>query len=122
MDLNHAWYVVGDIYLRRGEIASARDCFQRSLDARTDDADAMMALAACASKLGELSDSEKYLRAALKRSESPKLLYTLGATLLDQGKFGEALCYFKRVPSSDAEIYPLAQRNLERCHAMRRDR
>lgn len=66
--------------------------------------------------------SEKHLRAALKRSESAELLFALGTMLLDQGKFGEALCYFKRVPPTEADIYPLAQRNLERCHAMRRDR
>ena len=89
---------------------------------RLDDVDAKEALAASVSERGEAADSEKKLRAALKRSENAKLLFALGTTLLDQGKFGEALCYFKRVPPSDAEIYPLAQRNLERCHAMRRDR
>ncbi len=91
-------------------------------DILPDDADAMVTLATCASKRGEAAISEKYLRAALKRSENAKLLFALGTTLLDQGKFGEALCYFKRVPPSDEEVYPLAQRNLERCHAMRRDR
>ncbi len=103
-------------------------CFQRPAgcvskdDARLDDADAVVALVTRASERGEVAVSEKCLRAALKRSENAKLLYALGLTLLDQGKFGEALCYFKRVPPTDREIYPLAQRNLERCHAMRRDR
>jgi len=91
-------------------------------DTRPSDVDAKEALATCTSERGEAAASEKNLRAALKRSESAKLLYTLGTALLDQGKFGEALCYFKRVPPTDAEIYPLAQRDLERCHAMRRDR
>lgn len=121
-DLNHAWYIVGDIYFRQGEVTAAQDCFLKSLDARSDDADTMMALASCALERGDAAESERYLRAALRRSESANLLYTLGTTLLDQGKFGEALCYFKRVSPSDSELYPMAQRNLDRCHAMRRDR
>lgn len=91
-------------------------------DTRPDDADAIEARAKRASEPGEAAVSEKDLRSALKRSESAKLLYSLGLMLLDQGKFGEALCYFKRVPPTEPEFYPLAQRDLERCHAMRRDR
>lgn len=91
-------------------------------DTRLDDVDAVVALATCASDRGDFALSERYLRAALKRSENAKLLYTLGTTLLDQGKFGEALCYFKRVSPTELELYPLARRNLERCQAMRRDR
>ncbi len=122
VDLNHAWYVVGDIYFQQGEFSRALDSFQKSLHDRPDDVEAMMAAANCASELGEAALSEKYLRAALIRSENAALLYNLGNALFDQGKFGEALCYFKRVSPSDAELYPMAQRNLERCHAMRRDR
>ena len=122
MDLNHAWYVVGDIYFQQGEFSRALDSFQKSLDDRPDDVEAMMAAANCASALGDPTLSEKYLRAALKQSESAALLYNLGNALFDQGKFGEALCYFKRVPPSDTDIYAMAQRNLDRCHAMRRDR
>jgi len=121
-DLNHAWYVVGDIYFRQGAFALAQDSFLNSLEARSDDADSLVALANCASASGDMAVSEKYLRAALKQSESAAVLYSLGNTLFDQGKFGEALCYFKRVTASDADIYAMAQRNLERCHAMRRDR
>lgn len=122
VDLNHAWYVVGDIYFNQGKFSLAMESFLTSLDDRPDDVEAMMAIANCASEMGDAALSEKYLRAALLRSENPALLYNLGNALFDQGKFGEALCYFKRVPPSDEEIYPLAQRNLERCHAMRRDR
>lgn len=121
-DPNHAWYVAGDIYVRQGAFALAQDCFLNSLDTRLDDVDSLVALANCASALGDTAVSEKYLRAALKQSESAAVLYSLGNALLDQGKFGEALCYFKRVAVSDSEIYAMAQRNLERCHAMRRDR
>lgn len=121
-DLNHAWYVVGDIYFKQDDFASALESFLKSLDDRPDDVEAMMAIGNCASALGDAALSEKYLRAALKQSESAALLYNLGNALFDQGKFGEALCYFKRVKMSDADIYAMAQRNLERCHAMRRDR
>lgn len=122
VDLNHAWYVVGDIHFKQGEFSLALESFLKSLDDCPDDVEAMMAIANCASELGDAALSEKYLRAALRRSEDAALLYTLGTTLLDQGKFGEALCYFKRVSPLDADIYPMAQRNLDRCHAMRRDR
>ena len=88
-DLNHAWYMVGDIYFKQGEFSLAL---------------------------------ESFLKASLKQSESAALFYNLGNALFDQGKFGEALCYFKRVAVTDSEIYAMAQRNLERCHAMRRDR
>jgi tetratricopeptide (TPR) repeat protein len=121
-DLNHAWYVVGDIYFKQDDFTPALESFLKSLDDRPDDVEAMMAIANCASELGDPALSEKYLRAALKQSESAALFYNLGNVLFDQGKFGEALCYFKRVAVSDSEIYAMAQRNLERCHAMRRDR
>ena len=111
-DLNHAWYVVGDLYYKKQDFQAAAQAFDKSVAARSDDSEALMALADCYSELQMPGMAERYLRIALKYGETIALTYNLGNALFDQERFDEALLEYEKIPRSAGDLYDLAQRNI----------
>ena len=90
-DLNHAWYIVGDIQYRRLDFKKALEAFHKALEYWPQDPDCHFALGNTYSELEEYREAERYYRKALKLSPDDQgIIYNLGNALLDQNKFSEA--------------------------------
>jgi tetratricopeptide (TPR) repeat protein len=111
-DLNHGWYVVGDVFYKKGEFRSAAEAFDKAIADRPDDHEALMALANCYFGLSMPEMAERYLRVALNFSDDPALIYNLGNALFDQGRNEEALAEYRRIPETAGEIYSRARKNI----------
>jgi tetratricopeptide (TPR) repeat protein len=113
-DLNHAWYVVGDIRYRRGRMPGAVAAFRRALRHWPDDRDAMMAIANCYSELGRPRWSAYYLEKALRRrGHKPELFYNLGNAYFDLDDFPKAIeCYRSASKGAVGELKAMCLRNL----------
>lgn len=64
-DGNHSWYVVGDCYVKLGQVGEAIRAFRKSLRGWSDDPQAMWALGNCYSEIGKPWLAEYYFRRAL---------------------------------------------------------
>jgi len=113
-DVNHAWYVVGDLYFKKGDFTAAARAFDRSVADRPDDHQALVALANCYSEIGSPSLTEKYLRLALKYKNDVSLVFNLGNALFDQGKYREAIELYKIIPVDSGDIFKFSQANIRR--------
>lgn len=111
-DVNHAWYLVGDIYFKKGRFKDALIAFKKALRTKPDDYQALWAIGNCYSEIEMPAIAERYFRRALTYKPAEKgLIYNLGNALLDQGKFSEALRSFNEVCEKDKTLYRLAQKN-----------
>jgi tetratricopeptide (TPR) repeat protein len=119
IDLNHAWYLVGDIHFRICDFRRAIKAFKNSLRSRPDDTECLMALANCHDKLNNARWSRHYLQIALESDpENPRLRYNLGNALLDLGLSDSAARqYVIAIETGDNEIAPLAIKNLKLARA-----
>lgn len=114
-DLNHAWYIVGDIYFENGNYESAIHAFKQALTAWPMDKDAMLALANSYSEIVMPDKAEKVLRDALKLDpKNPLLLYNLANSLFDQGNYQDSIILYEKIEKKDDEVYELAQKNIKR--------
>lgn len=113
-NLNHAWYVAGDILYRRGRMGEAVAAFRRALRHWPDDQAAMMAIANCYSELGRPRWSAYYLEKALRhRGRKPELLYNLGNAYFDLRDFTKAIqCYRDASRRAVGELKARCVRNL----------
>ena len=113
-DLNHAWYVVGDINYRMQFLDKAVEAFRKALDDWPEDAEACMALGNALSDLGNAKEAETWFRRGLDLTPvSEGLQYNLANALIDQGREKEAAEILLRIPGSDSETSQLARKNLE---------
>ena len=116
-DSNHGWYVLGDVYYRKGDYQAAAQAFDKAIADRPDDHQALMALANCYAELGAPILSEKFLRIAMKYSDAADLLYNLGNALFDQGRYKEAMTSYRAIAPEAGEVFDLAQKNLRAAEA-----
>jgi len=115
-DLNHAWYVVGDIYFKSQDNEQALRAFKSSLRNRQDDQEAMLAIANCYGELEKPRMAKYYLLKALKikgRKHRNKLIYNLGNAYFDMGDYSDAVSQYRRVTKSNPEIFSLAKKNIK---------
>ena len=114
-DLNHAWYLGGDIYYRFEDYQQAIHCFKNSILARPDDVDAILAIANCYSKINMPNKSTEWLEKGLNiDSNNNALLYNYANSLYDQGRYKEAVEKYNEVTDLDKDIYELARKNLKK--------
>lgn len=112
-DLNHAWYIVGDIHSKKGEYEKALTAFKKSLDDRPDDMEARWALGDVYSSLGQYSDAEIHFSKALEiNPDSKEMKYNLANALYDQGKYKDAIKFYKDIPNDEPSIGNKAMKNL----------
>lgn len=117
-DLNHAWYIVGDELYLLGNKKEAVLAFKNSLRHRKHDVEAMMAIANCYSDLGNPRMAQFYLARAIKiDSDNDGLRYNLGNSLLDLGKYSEAISEYALVKTGSG-LSRLAKRNSKRAESL----
>lgn len=114
-DLNHAWYIVGDIFFKQGEYEQAVSSFKKALDDWPDDVDAMLALSNCYSELNMPKKSEEVLLKAKKISPmNMSIIYNLGNSFFDQKMYQQAINMYNIVESTDENLQSLATKNIKR--------
>ena len=74
IDLNHAWYIVGDIFFKTQKYDSAISCFKKALIFSQNDMEAMCALANCYSEQFQPKKSASILRKALNIGSPQRFL------------------------------------------------
>jgi len=121
-DLNHAWYVVGDIFFKLEKYEDALKAFKKSIRNRKDDWQALWAIGNCYSEIGRPVFTERYIRKALlyvDRNKRQDLNYNLGNALFDQGKYLESIKEYNKVKrSKNGGLRKLANKNYR--HAKRK--
>lgn len=105
-DLNHAWYVIGDIHYRQQETRAALHAFKRALHHWPGDAEAMMAIGNCYADLRMPRWSAWYLaKASELRPKDAAILFNLGNAYFDQGKKSDARrAYAKAAKHADGPL------------------
>jgi len=113
-DVNHAWYLVGDAYQRKGDYQSAITAFKRAFQNREEDLEALWAIGDCYSEIGRPILAERYYRKVLQFSKhNVAIRFNLGNALFDQGKYGRAISVYRSIEERvDSKVYRLAQKNL----------
>ena len=102
-DMNHAWYIIGDIYYTLKAFEKAKIAFLKSIDYWSEDIDALMALANTYVELDEPYEAKKHLLKALELNpDSDKILYNLGNAYFDLEEYKNAIKYYSKVNN-----YPL---------------
>lgn len=111
-DLNHAWFLVGEIHYRMGALRKSTAAFQKALEHWPQDQEALLALADCRSELGQAAEAERLLRGGLEQwSGDAQLTFNLGNALFDQGQYEASIQEYQKT-RGDREIWPLAKRNI----------
>jgi len=111
-EINHSWYVVGDILERKGDFPQALAAFKRALKDWPGDSDAMWSIADCYSEIGSFRMALKYYRmASTERPNEPGLLYNIANTLFDQGKFSEASDIYASIKTNDPLLLKKIRKN-----------
>ncbi|ARN73939.1 tetratricopeptide repeat protein [Oceanicoccus sagamiensis] len=118
-DLNHAWFIVGDIFYKKGSYEKAISSFKKSLDDWPEDIEAMLALANCYSEVSLPKKVEELLKKAKSIApENGSISYNLANSLFDQGEYLRAISLYKEVDCADIEIYEMAKKNIKKSRAM----
>lgn len=96
IDLNHAWYLVGDAYYRQGKFQFAISAFKRAIEDWPEDKEAILALSNSYSESSLPEKSEQTLRDGLKKwPNNEQYIYNLANALFDQRKYQEAISLYK---------------------------
>jgi tetratricopeptide (TPR) repeat protein len=83
--------LLGDAYLKKGDISKAEGNYLQALAAQKDNADAALGLARVSQSRGDLKTAQAYFsRARAQAGNSPDLLYKVGVTALGLRDFDEA--------------------------------
>jgi len=111
-ELWNAWFLLGWAQRRLGQYQEAREAFQRSLQIKPANPDALNELAICLAELGEPAESRQRLEEARRLDpDNPKILSNLGVAALRMGDEPEARRLFQAVLEKDPED-PIARRFL----------
>ena len=106
------WFLRGWGCRRIGRYEEGRDAFLKSRSLGDPNPDTLNELAICLMELGNLDESSKYLREALRlEPENTKIISNLGIVALRQGRGEEAKGFFRTVLEIDPED-PIAARFL----------
>jgi tetratricopeptide (TPR) repeat protein len=112
-DINHSWYIIGDIHYKTENYDLAISAFKKAVSVREDDDEALLAIANCYSNQGKIQLAEKFLRKAITLKPKESYLYNLGNALYDQSKYQEAIDLYKSISEEDTELHELAKKNIE---------
>lgn len=113
IDGNHAWYIIGDIFYKKKRLAESIMAFRRSIRCYKGDAEAAWALGNSYSALNRPRLAERYFRKGLGlalENDRPKLIYNLGNTLFDQGKYSAAINMYRKLEKRDGSEFFLAKK------------
>jgi tetratricopeptide (TPR) repeat protein len=88
--------VLGDAYLSKGDAGRAEASYRLALDAKADDANALLGLAQLAQSRGDAKTASLYLGRVSGVANSPDLLYKLARVALGAGVKDEAVKALRR--------------------------
>ncbi|SRR6266581_1858216 len=113
-DVNHAWYLAGDIYQKKRNYRRAIAAFKKAFQNRKEDFEALWAIGDCYSDIGRPVMAERYYRKALQFSKHDAAIrFNLGNALFDQGRYREAISVYKSIDeSTNSKVHKLAHKNL----------
>ncbi len=104
-DIPRAWYLIGTCRVRLAQYQKAAEAFSRVFRSGPDQEirqKTMLAVGNMLTKQGKSTQAEDYYRQLLKRDLEPevrgRVLYRLGWTELEAGRWQEASSKFNRVP------------------------
>lgn len=113
-DLNHSWFIVGDIFYKEEKYEKAISSFKKSLEDWPEDVEAMLALSNCYSEINLPKKAEEILMKAKKiKPGNSAITYNLANALFDQGEYIRAIDYYNKIRSNEDEIYDLAKKNIK---------
>lgn len=118
-NLNHAWYLVGDLLYKKRNHREAIDAFKKSYRNWPDDYQALWATAECYSEMKRPRIAVRYWEKAMAiAGPKDELLFNLGNAFLDAGEFSKAISYYKKVKKRTKAVYKLASKNKLRAEKM----
>lgn len=118
VDLNHAWYLIGDAYYKQGKFQFAISAFKKAMEAWPDDKEAILALSNSYSESNLPEKSEQVLRDGLKKwPNNEQYIYNLANSLFDQKKYQEAISLYKKI-NNKSDLAMLAKRNIKSAKKM----
>lgn len=116
-DVNHSWYIVGDIFYKKQNYFDAIKFLKKSLVNRADDAQALWAIANSYSELKKPKLAERFYRKALKHVQKHDdlmgITYNLGNALFDQKRYDDAIACYEQIDKTVPVFYELAQSNIK---------
>ena len=113
-DLNHAWYLVGDIFYQLRRYVDSIIAFKKALDEWDADVDAILALSNAYSSNREPRNAEDVLRRGLEIDpDNEKFRYNLGNSLFDQKRFDEAIEYYRGIKLNNM-LAKMARSNIRK--------
>lgn len=113
-DANHAWYNVGNVFYHQGEYRRAIGAFKKALRTRIDDVDALWAIGNCYADMNSPKLAERYFHKAVAFAPDKwVLMYNLGNSLFDQGKYRDAVDFYMRIPASETDLFGAAKKNMQ---------
>lgn len=119
-DLNHAWYIVGDLLYKKKQYKKAIHAFKKALVSWSSDIEALWAIANCYSNLGKPGWARFYLSKAMQIDKKQDALkYNLANALFDMGKYDEALKHYKGVGKKDKQLFKLARSNIKKIEKLK---
>ena len=115
-DLNHSWYIVGDIFYKNKSYFSAIKAFKNALIDEPDDIEASLALSNSYSEVDLHKESIITLeKALLVEKANEKLNYNLGNAWFDLGNYKVAIKYYRKI-IKDEILYSLSSSNIDACY------
>ncbi|HEX4795580.1 MAG TPA: tetratricopeptide repeat protein [Humisphaera sp.] len=116
---------LGQLFRRKGDFATARQCFDRAIEYKPDDAHAYIYCGGMLARLGEFAEAEAMHRRATQCSDGciDEAHHNLGLVLRAVERYPEALECFKRALEIDPyyDDAKEAMEDVERVISMRSD-
>lgn len=115
-DKNHAWYCIGDIKYRLGDMQGAIVGFKKAFKASPQDISCLLAIGNCYDALKKPRMAEKILRQALALNPTGRqkaaISVNLGNALFDQGRWLDAMECFMLPSRRRDDVGVIARKNL----------
>ncbi len=114
VDLNHAWYLIGQSDWKAKRWDRAMSSFKKALRHDRKDWMTLWAIGDCYDELKYPKMALRYYTNALKRApKEPALRYNAANALIDLARFEEAITQLRRIATKDRELRHKVRKNLE---------
>lgn len=121
-DMNHFYYVVGDILFKMKRYKEAKIAFKKAVTNWPKDAQALFAIAHCCELLKQPGTAMKWYSRSLASKYSAEAAYNFANLLLDSGRETEAWLILSRIQSADPSLVKQARTNAQIAKEKLRDK
>ncbi|NEV65275.1 tetratricopeptide repeat protein [Thiorhodococcus minor] len=117
-DLNHAWYVLGDICYKLRDFDCAVHSFRKALSEEPNDVHAMWGLGNSYSELSQPKKAAKWFGKALEIEPlNPSITYNYANCLFDLREYKVAIDLYRSIPPGASE-FTLARKNMRKARKL----